>query len=112
MLSRLSLSFHYFVQKRALAEKAAKKRMMATIGSVKALRSEVNRKMTLAEQTRIQRLLASQEKLKSSGLSGQRLGKHRVPEKDVDVQLGEDLSESLRALKVCYQMLLHSYFLS
>lgn len=29
-----------------------------------------------------------------------RIGRHKVPEREVDVQLGEDLSESLRALKV------------
>jgi nucleolar protein 53 len=41
-----------------------------------------------------------QQKLKQRGLLGQRLGKHKVPEGKVDVQLGEELSESLRALKV------------
>lgn len=34
------------------------------------------------------------------GLAGQRLGKHIVPTGEVDVQLGEELSESLRGLKV------------
>ncbi|KAG6836114.1 hypothetical protein H0H93_011226 [Arthromyces matolae] len=38
-------------------------------------------------------------KLKQQGLVGQKLGRHKVPEGPVDVQLGEDLSESLRALK-------------
>ena len=33
-------------------------------------------------------------------MMGRRLGKHLVPEGNVDVQLGEDLSESLRGLKV------------
>ena len=41
------------------------------------------------------------ETLRTGGMKGRRLGKHRVPEGDIDVQLGEDLSESLRALKVC-----------
>ena len=44
--------------------------------------------------------LALQMKLKQAGLAGQRLGKHKVPESQVEVQIGEDLSESLRALKV------------
>ena len=39
-----------------------------------------------------------QEKL-AKGLAGQRLGKHIVPESEIDVQLGEDLTESLRGLK-------------
>jgi len=30
---------------------------------------------------------------------GQRLGKHTVPKGDIDVQLGEDLTESFRDLK-------------
>lgn len=35
----------------------------------------------------------------SKGLTGQKLGKHIVPEGEIDVQLGEDLSENLRTLK-------------
>ena len=58
--------------------------------------------MSEAEQGRFQRQLAARDKLRRSGLAGRRLGKHKVPEKEVDVQLGEDLSESLRALKVCW----------
>lgn len=42
-----------------------------------------------------------EERLKQ-GLAGQRLGKHYVPEGDIDVQLGEDLTESFRGLKVRY----------
>lgn len=57
--------------------------------------------MSEAEQGKLQRQLAARDTLRRSGLAGQRLGKHKVPEKEVDVQLGEDLSESLRALKVC-----------
>ncbi len=49
---------------------------------------------------RQQRRLLAEAKLKQ-GLSGQKLGRHKVSEGQVDVQLGEDLSESLRALKVC-----------
>lgn len=73
--------------------------MLATVGTAKAIRSEVSKTIAQREQVRVQRQLAQQEKLRQ-GLSGQRLGKHKVPDKDVDVQLGEDLSESLRALKV------------
>jgi nucleolar protein 53 len=86
-------------QKRALAEKAAKKRMLATVGTAKAIRSAISKTTAQREQARVQRQLAQREKLRQ-GLSGQRLGKHKVPDRDVDVQLGEDLSESLRALKV------------
>ncbi len=39
------------------------------------------------------------------GLMGTRVGKHRVVEPEVDVQLGEDLTETLTGLKVrkCYK---------
>jgi len=39
-----------------------------------------------------------QDKLRK-GLVGQKVGKYKVQECEVDVQLGEDLSESLRGLK-------------
>ena len=45
---------------------------------------------------------AKQEvRLAMNGLAGQKFGKHAVREGEVDVQLGEDLSESLRGLQVC-----------
>ena len=45
---------------------------------------------------------AKQEgRLAQNGLAGQRLGKHVVREGEVDVQLGEELSESLRGVQVC-----------
>jgi nucleolar protein 53 len=47
------------------------------------------------------RLQLLAEKLKKQGLAGQKLGKHKVPKSNVIVQLGEDLTESLRGLKVC-----------
>jgi len=73
--------------------------MSATINDVKALRRAANQTLSAREKTRAQRRLALQEKLKK-GLEGQKLGKHKVPQGEVDVQLGEELSESLRALKV------------
>jgi len=87
-------------QKRALAERAHKKRMMAVIPSAKSLRRTNARLMTTREREHAERAAVMQQKLKQRGLAGQRLGKHKVPENKVDVQLGEELSESLRALKV------------
>ena len=40
-------------------------------------------------------------RLALNGLAGQKFGKHVVREGEVDVQLGEELSESLRGLQVC-----------
>lgn len=49
----------------------------------------------------MQKKLALQDKLRTEGLVGHRIGKHMVREEEPTVQLGEDLSESLRGLKVC-----------
>jgi nucleolar protein 53 len=67
--------------------------------SLKSLRAH---KSAVASQSEVhaQREAAKQEMLRMRGMKGRRLGKHLVPEGDVDVQLGEDLSESLRGLKV------------
>ena len=37
--------------------------------------------------------------MRTQGLAGQKLGKHEVPQGEVEVQHGEDLSESFRGLK-------------
>ena len=84
-----------------MAEKLAQKRMQANVYAAKSLRKSViksqqERERQLAEQRKQQ----EEERLKK-GLAGQRLGKHVVPEGEIDVQLGEELSESLRGLKVC-----------
>lgn len=64
------------------------------------------------EQERIsaERKLEKMEQLRK-GLVGQRLGKHKVAEGEIDVQLGEDLSESLRGLKVGL-IVFHALFLT
>jgi nucleolar protein 53 len=48
----------------------------------------------------MQKKSALKYRLRHHGLAGQRLGRHKVPEGRVDVQLGEDLTETLRGLKV------------
>ncbi|KDR76926.1 hypothetical protein GALMADRAFT_66490 [Galerina marginata CBS 339.88] len=86
-------------EKRALAEKAHRKRLLASISDVKTLRRTTAQAMSTQEQEREERRIALVEKLKKHGVAGQKLGKHKVPEGRVDVQIGEDLSESLRGLK-------------
>ena len=63
------------------------------------LRKTIDHTISAREEARAQRQAELREKLKR-GLLGQKLGKHRVRPGEVDVQLGEELSESLRALKV------------
>ena len=87
-------------QKQALAEKALRKRLLNSVNQVKALRSDLSKVADAQKQARLARQLALRLKLRK-GLAGQRLGKHRVPENDIEVQIGEDLSENLRSLKVC-----------
>ena len=76
--------------------------MLHTLSSTsfKSLRTTGLLKSTLASQRQVAKQERVAEKLRTGGLKGSRLGKHRVPEGEVDVQLGEDLSESLRGLKV------------
>ncbi|KIJ64905.1 hypothetical protein HYDPIDRAFT_181653 [Hydnomerulius pinastri MD-312] len=85
-------------EKQALAEKAARKRLANSINMIKSLRSEAAKATDSREQARLARQLALKLKLQK-GLAGQKLGKYKVPEADVDVQIGEDLSENLRTLK-------------
>lgn len=73
--------------------------MLATLDRIKALRSEVESARSEQELKAAERKLEKLEELRK-GLAGRKLGKYKVPEADIDVQLGEDLSESLRGLKV------------
>jgi len=82
-------------EKRALAEKAARKRLLASISSLKKLTHSNDD----AVSSRAKILLARKEKERVEGLAGKRVGKHVVPEKVTDVQLTSELSESLRALQ-------------
>ncbi len=75
--------------------------MHASVDTVKTLRKA-------AAKTQAARIKAAAElrakqdtRLAQSGLAGQKFGKHVVREGEVDVQLGEELSESLRGLRVC-----------
>jgi nucleolar protein 53 len=74
--------------------------MTQSINDAKVFRRQVGRSLAETEKASQERKVALQRKLKAAGLTGQKLGKHKVPDADISVQLGEDLSESLRALKV------------
>jgi len=77
-----------------------KKRFLAGITAAKSLRSQVNSSLKVRQARLEARRLAQKARLKKMGLVGRRLGRHRVPEGQVDVQLGEELAESFRELKV------------
>jgi len=80
---------------------AARKRQYAFLSSLssKAIRRS-STSMPTAEEIAARRRAAVQAQFKD-GLAGKKLGKYIVPEGEVDVQLGEELSETLRGLKVC-----------
>ncbi|KAF9452083.1 P60-like protein [Macrolepiota fuliginosa MF-IS2] len=88
-----------FAEKRILAEKAANKRLLASIALAKGLRRSTAKLIAERELDHAQKKLALKDRLRRHGLAGQRLGRHKVPEEQLEVQLGEDLSESLRGLK-------------
>lgn len=86
-------------QKRLLAEKAAQKRLLASVPAAKTLRKNTLKTLREREaQLRAKHEQKMQQKL-AKGLAGQKLGKHVVPEGEIEVQLGEDLTENLRTLK-------------
>lgn len=61
------------------------------------------KKMKKVQQTRAemiqQRRERKRQRLEEEGIAGFKVGKHKVPEQRMDVQTGEELSESLRQLK-------------
>ncbi|KZS99802.1 P60-like protein [Laetiporus sulphureus 93-53] len=86
-------------EKRAIAERIARNRMLASVDSAKSLRKALARQQATRAGLRAEREQKLKEERQKKGLAGTKIGKHRVPEGEVDVQLGEELSESLRALK-------------
>jgi len=96
------------LQKRRQADLVAKKKQLQSINAIKALRKVVNNSLTENERQVAERKLAKHEKLVREGVTGIRLGKHFVPKTQIDVQLGEDLTETLRELKVCFNSLVRS----
>jgi nucleolar protein 53 len=86
-------------EKHALVQRALRKRLHASVDTAKSLRKAADRTQTSRAQIAAQRRAKREALLAQSGLAGQKLGKHVVREGEVDVQLGEELSESLRGLQ-------------
>lgn len=64
-------------------------------GHVKNLKKLAQKRAELSEQRQKHKI----EKLKQAGMAGKRISKYAVPEQRMDVQTGDELSESLRQLK-------------
>ncbi|KAF8713555.1 hypothetical protein AX14_012935 [Amanita brunnescens Koide BX004] len=89
----------HLAEQRALAAKVTRRRLLASVAGAKALRHTMLKSMKAREEERAHRRLALKDRTRRRGLAGRKLGKHKVPEGDVEVQLGEDLSESFRSIK-------------
>jgi len=83
---------------RALQQQKARKRLLASLSSVASLSKALAARQAAAEQRASERAAAKLAALKN-GLAGRRLGKHKVPEARVDLQLGDELAETLREMK-------------
>ena len=78
-----------------------KRKLLASVFAAKSLRKTLEHSAASKEQLREEKRRILREKLKQ-GLAGQRFGKHTVQKAKIDVQLGEDLTDSLRGLKVSF----------
>ena len=82
------------------ADETRRKKMVKSIASVPALRSSIEkREKRLTEAGRVSSL-AKKERERLGLEGGEKIGKHRVGKGGVAVQLGEDLAETLRQVKV------------
>ncbi|KAH9000566.1 tumor suppressor protein Gltscr2 [Lactarius hatsudake] len=86
-------------EKHALVERTLRKRLHASVDSAKSLRKAADKTRAARARAAEERRVKREALLAQSGLAGQKLGKHIVREGEVDVQLGEELSESLRGLQ-------------
>lgn len=94
-------------QKRAVAERATKRKLLASVFTAKSIRKTLEKSTASIEKRREEKRRILRGKLKQ-GLAGQRFGKHVVQKTKIDVQLGEDLADSLRSLKVSGSSILRS----
>ncbi|KAI0252804.1 hypothetical protein BJV78DRAFT_1305050 [Lactifluus subvellereus] len=86
-------------EKYVLVERTLRKRLHASVDSAKSLRKAADRTLAARVQATAERRARQEARLAQGGLAGQKLGKHVVRKGEVDVQLGEELSESLRGLQ-------------
>lgn len=97
-------------ERRLLAERAAKRRQLSFLNDLNAKKVRRMQGKPAQEEILQKQRIALREKLRT-GLAGQKLGKYRVPEALVDVQLGDELSESLRGMKVYDLIYIYSFVL-
>lgn len=72
---------------------------MASVFTAKSVQKTLQLSVASKEKLHEEKRRILRERLKQ-GLAGQKFGKHTVQKAKIDVQLGEDLADTLRGLKV------------
>ncbi|KAJ9104245.1 hypothetical protein QFC19_004062 [Naganishia cerealis] len=83
----------------AIKQAREAKQLRAHLASLPSLKAQVEARVKAEAEAEERRRLRDQELAKTGILPGQRVGKHKMQGRNVEVQLGEDLSENLRELK-------------
>jgi nucleolar protein 53 len=81
-------------------EEAQRRKMERHVGAARAMSKSVAARAREVEQAAQQRRAAAAARERLGYAGGEKVGKHRVQKGAVAVQLGEDLAESLRQVKV------------
>lgn len=83
----------------ALKDEARRKKLERAIPGAKALGKSVEARQKAIDEAKRLRKLAKEQRERSAYKGGEKVGKFKVPQQAVPVQLGEDLAESLRQVK-------------
>lgn len=83
----------------AQKDEARRKKLERAIPGAKSLGKSVEARQKAIEEAKRLRKLAKEKRERAGYAGGEKVGKFRVPEQAVPVQLGEDLAESLRQVK-------------
>ncbi|KAJ9119601.1 hypothetical protein QFC22_003310 [Naganishia vaughanmartiniae] len=92
------------IARRKAADQAIKqareaKQLRAHLASLPSIKAQVEARMKADDQAEERRRLRDVELAKTGIVPGQRVGKHKMQDRRVEVQLGEDLSETMRQIK-------------
>lgn len=83
----------------AQKDEARRKKLERAIPGAKSMGKSVEARQKAIEEAKRLRKLAKEKRERAGYAGGEKVGKFRVPEQAVPVQLGEDLAESLRQVK-------------
>ncbi|WWC57586.1 uncharacterized protein I303_100118 [Kwoniella dejecticola CBS 10117] len=83
----------------AIKDELARNKLLKSVGSVASYKKEVEKKLKEQKEKEAQAKLLKAQKERMGLREGEKIGKHKLNKKRVEVQLGEDLAESLRQVK-------------